>query len=484
MKKQPLNFSCRLDLELLFITDDQLGPFEVKSLLNFVLSARDQTIGVINYLSAVVADRSATSPTHTKAVNLDISVQAAGHSDGNFCHIKVNGQVVVAGGERGMNVVVLNPEDGSIMESTSFDTHMSREESEDFAWLIESVESGTIVVVASRDDVFEHLTEAAKQACESIGSKSIREVEYRDSWCIIGIKAENQSLTLLPQVEEISKRKSGPTKAITKTFAFGTLNVLEEIEDTDPMALLASDKAYHIAVQFLPNKGHWLRRRKIDGALQRTPNRFYPKIHKILECSATGIVVNGNLLPRDPTIFEKTPEEMNFALQVEVLLNALSDPAERQIAVECLMVISEIEKRNPEVKLGGGTNVLDLMKIVNEAYMIFWKEWIVRDGRKLLKKSKTEVKTDDDTEVEVTDEGLLQKYPYDKYASTAKRIFFDLLQDGRSGTMAYLAKASLSVLPYEIHFGEMETFSAEDSRNNQPGQVPADVSSTPECRQS
>lgn len=43
--------------------------------------------------------------------------------------------------------------------------------------------------------------------------------------------------------------------------------------------------------------------------------------------------MNGNLLPRDPTVSEKTPEEVNFALQVELLLNGIQDPAERQIGI-------------------------------------------------------------------------------------------------------------------------------------------------------
>lgn len=45
------------------------------------------------------------------------------------------------------------------MEQTSFDTHASNEESDDFALFIESLENGAIVVVAAKDDCFEHLTE-------------------------------------------------------------------------------------------------------------------------------------------------------------------------------------------------------------------------------------------------------------------------------------------------------------------------------------
>ncbi|TPX40289.1 hypothetical protein SeLEV6574_g06701 [Synchytrium endobioticum] len=52
----------------------------------------------------------------------------------------------------------------------------------------------------------------------------------------------------------------------------------------------------------------WFRRRKNDGALNRVPERFYPRVWKILS-KVNGIMVGKSVLPRDPTVSEKTPEE-------------------------------------------------------------------------------------------------------------------------------------------------------------------------------
>lgn len=68
----------------------------------------------------------------------------------------------------------------------------------------------------------------------------------------------------------------------------------------------------------LPSRGTWLRRRKIDGSVQRSPLNFYPKVHKILERSKHGIKINDMILARNPTVNEKTPEEISFALQVDI----------------------------------------------------------------------------------------------------------------------------------------------------------------------
>ena len=67
---------------------------------------------------------------------------------------------------------------------------------------------------------------------------------------------------------------------------------------------------------------------------------------------------------------EKTPEEFNFALAVENFLGVILDPAERQIAVETLMVIAKIEDRNPGMEVL--PEVIDLPLIMREAMSKFW----------------------------------------------------------------------------------------------------------------
>ena len=50
----------------------------------------------------------------------------------------------------------------------------------------------------------------------------------------------------------------------------------------------------------------------------------------------------------------------------------MADPAERQVAVECIVVIARIEERNPLIKLNSGT--IDLLKIIKEAVKGFWQK--------------------------------------------------------------------------------------------------------------
>ena len=66
--------------------------------------------------------------------------------------------------------------------------------------------------------------------------------------------------------------------------------------------------------------GHWIRRRRLDGALNRVPPDFYPKVWHILErvrnnggcvggvnpssLQCTGISIGMKSLPQNPTIHE------------------------------------------------------------------------------------------------------------------------------------------------------------------------------------
>lgn len=53
---------------------------------------------------------------------------------------------------------------------------------------INGLSNGRIVLVAVMDKGSYNLTENAKQAMESLGSAHIRDLAWRDSWAIIGVK--------------------------------------------------------------------------------------------------------------------------------------------------------------------------------------------------------------------------------------------------------------------------------------------------------
>lgn len=48
-----------------------------------------------------------------------------------------------------------------------------------------------------------------------------------------------------------------------------------------------------------------------DGALNRVPKEFYPKVWKVLS-KASGITVGSQVMNGEPTLSESTPEEFNF----------------------------------------------------------------------------------------------------------------------------------------------------------------------------
>jgi hypothetical protein len=153
------------------------------------------------------------------------------------------------------------------------------------------------VVVVGKDEFSESLTEAAKQACESIGSSYARKLTYRSSWCIIGEKGASPGKV----PESFKEDFAGPSDWINHRITFG-----------HDVLLGYSSKSTHAQCKnIFPSQGRWLRLRKNDGALSRVPSNFYPKVWQLLS-ETQGLLIGSALLPRDPTVSEKTPEELNF----------------------------------------------------------------------------------------------------------------------------------------------------------------------------
>jgi hypothetical protein len=101
----------------------------------------------------------------------------------------LNGNAL-SSGNRGLNLCVIDPVEKIILERVGFDTHISEDESEDLAKFIEWVDNGMVVIAVAKDDFTEHLTASARSAIESLGSATIQNVRYRDSFALIGIKGK------------------------------------------------------------------------------------------------------------------------------------------------------------------------------------------------------------------------------------------------------------------------------------------------------
>ena len=171
----------------------------------------------------------------------------------------------------------------------------------------------------------------------------------------------------------------------------------------------------------------------------------------------------------------------NLALRVESLLDNIRDPAERQLAVECLVVISRIEDRNPEIGLTGAP--IDILLLIKNAVNLFWTEWVADQShiRRAPKSPQQDTVTQRAINSVVTTPlgtmppeipivkpnpiGLSAVHQHSKQLSDnqdaddnsmdlsfakneplARRLFFDLRQDGPGGTMSYLAASCIRLI--------------------------------------
>lgn len=104
-----------------------------------------------------------------------------------------------------------------------------------------------------------------------------------------------------------------------------------------------------------PTAGSWVRKRQLDGALNRVPEDFYLKVWQVLK-HCKGLVIGDKLERRNRLdshliLAEMTAGEQNFALLVEHLLNKIQAPEYRQVNIEALMELAAIAERNPDFQI-------------------------------------------------------------------------------------------------------------------------------------
>ncbi|CEG79151.1 hypothetical protein RMATCC62417_13649 [Rhizopus microsporus] len=410
----------------------QLSPFELHSLLGSVLSSpgmcndsaimiRDRPGGLLilskdfdpsRQLSIEVPSLTLPPPKNTEQDGTSILVraQSGGYNAGNFARAEVNGNVLPAN-TRGLHIWAISKSHKLVLEHASFDTHISTEESDELAQFIRKLPSGLIVVMASKDDFTEHLTQRAIDAIKSLGSKLIDSIKYRDSYVLIAEKDSPEDA-----IEAHKPANGGPTELIERQFA------IVDKDDITPSDI-TQDNVGHF---FPTSNGRWLRRRKNDGALNRVPANFFPRTWSVLD-QCHGFKIGNHCLPRDPTVFEKTPEEFNFALAVEGFLGFFKDPAERQLAIEVLTLIYDVQQTSGPRFIDC---TIDIPAIADAAVVEFWTKW-VSQNKETFEKSP------------FFKHGL--EYPANK--DLARHLFYDLpLDDAEESTSGYLSKSIQHIL--------------------------------------
>ena len=83
---------------------------------------------------------------------------------------------------------------------------------------------------------------------------------------------------------------------------------------------------------FCTRMGSWVRRRLLDGSLNRVPPGFYTRMWTLL-LKSQGISLTGNTMYQSITQ-EMTSGELKFHLRCEALINSVPDPGLRQLVVE------------------------------------------------------------------------------------------------------------------------------------------------------
>ncbi|XP_043929002.1 phosphorylase b kinase regulatory subunit alpha, liver isoform isoform X2 [Protopterus annectens] len=156
-------------------------------------------------------------------------------------------------------------------------------------------------------------------------------------------------------------------------------------------------------------QGQWLRRRRLDGAINRVPVGFYQKVWKILQ-KCHGLSIAGYVLPSSTTK-EMTAGEIKFALHVESVLNHVPQPEYRQLLVEAILVLTILA--DMEVNSIGG--IIHVERIVDMANDMFLQDQKAFGGS----------------------ECFFEKDP----ATGICNFFYDSAPSGSYGTMTYLSKA-------------------------------------------
>uniref|UniRef100_A0A8C5D0B9 Phosphorylase b kinase regulatory subunit n=1 Tax=Gadus morhua TaxID=8049 RepID=A0A8C5D0B9_GADMO len=152
--------------------------------------------------------------------------------------------------------------------------------------------------------------------------------------------------------------------------------------------------------------GQWLRRRRLDGALNRVPVGFYKKVWKILQK-----VDAHKDSPESINPCIMTPGEIKFSVHVEALLNRVPQPEYRQLLVEAILVLTMLA----DVDIQSIGSIVHVEKIVHLANDMFYKDQMDLGA----------------------EEQMLERDP----ANGVCRLLYDSAPSGRFGTMTYLTKA-------------------------------------------
>nr|XP_055232669.1 phosphorylase b kinase regulatory subunit alpha, liver isoform isoform X17 [Gorilla gorilla gorilla] len=167
----------------------------------------------------------------------------------------------------------------------------------------------------------------------------------------------------------ISIHEVGHT-GVTKTERSGINRLRSEMKQrsstpSSPTGTSSSDSGGH-HIGWGERQGQWLRRRRLDGAINRVPVGFYQRVWKILQ-KCHGLSIDGYVLPSSTTR-EMTPHEIKFAVHVESVLNRVPQPEYRQLLVEAIMVLTLLSDTEM-TSIGGIIHVDQIVQMASQLFL-------------------------------------------------------------------------------------------------------------------
>jgi hypothetical protein len=125
----------------------------------------------------------------TTGVDLPIDADIKAFAGGGFIALfdEQGEQTDASAGRHGVNVTVLDPKSGKVVDRVGFDTTANEGESAKLAAYLEQVPGGSPVLVASYGDAWAHLTEEAVAALRNIGADVTLEGLQNQYFAIIGL---------------------------------------------------------------------------------------------------------------------------------------------------------------------------------------------------------------------------------------------------------------------------------------------------------
>lgn len=123
-------------------------------------------------------------------VQLPIDADLKAFGEGAFMALfdEEGNQIEASAGRRGVNVTVLNPATGDVLEKKGFDTAANVYESEALAAYLAEIPAGQIVLVASLGDATAHLTPAAVEGLRGLGADVTVESLRGQAFAIAGVQ--------------------------------------------------------------------------------------------------------------------------------------------------------------------------------------------------------------------------------------------------------------------------------------------------------